>query len=179
MNIDFAHIRTIMSIKGGSVLGFGEAEGKDRALAAMNQAVSSPMMEEKELKGAKGVLISFLCGPDLMFNEFKTAVEKIKNISAQNANIIFGANVDEKMKDKVMVTVIATGLETAKPKAETDKKDEKEKDKARTISDLFTEKKPVAPEEPSQLRKEEHMTYKGEDLEIPAYIREKKRSRFV
>ena len=179
MNIDFAHIRTIMSIKGGSVLGFGEAEGKDRALAAMNQAVSSPMMEEKELKGAKGVLISFLCGPDLMFNEFKTAVEKIKNISAQNANIIFGANVDEKMKDKVMVTVIATGLETAKPKAETDKKDEKEKDKARLISDLFTEKKPVPPEEPSQLRKEEHLTYNGENLEIPAYVREKKRSRFV
>lgn len=179
MNIDFAHIRTIMSIKGGSVLGFGEAEGKDRALAAMNQAVSSPMMEEKELKGAKGVLISFLCGPDLMFNEFKTAVEKIKNISAQNANIIFGANVDEKMKDKVMVTVIATGLENTKVKAEPDKKDEKEKDKKRTISDLFTEKEPVTPEEPSPLRKDEQMTYKGENLEVPAYIREKKRSRFV
>jgi len=176
MNIDFAHIRTIMSIKGGSVLGFGEAEGKDRALAAMNQAVSSPMMEEKELKGAKGVLISFLCGPDLMLNEFRDAVERIRNISAPSANIIFGASVDEEMKEKVMVTVIATGLEAPKVKQESEKDKDREKDK--NVIDLFAEKPPVVKEQ-SSLRRGEKLTYKGEDLDEPAYIRKKRKSRFL
>jgi cell division protein FtsZ len=174
MNIDFAHIRTIMSIKGGSVLGFGEAEGKDRALAAMNQAVSSPMMEEKELKGAKGVLISFLCGPDLMLNEFKDAVEKIKNISDPSANIIFGASVDEGMKEKVMVTVIATGLEAPDARQESVKKEDREKN----VIDLFADKKPVV-EETSPLKRGEKLTYKGEDLDEPAYVRKQRKSRFL
>ncbi len=174
MNIDFAHIRTIMSIKGGSVLGFGEAEGKDRALAAMNQAVSSPMMEEKELKGAKGVLISFFCGPDLMLNEFKDSVEKIKNISDPNANIIFGASVDEGMKEKVMVTVIATGLEASKVRQEAEKKEDKDKN----VIDLFADKTPVV-EETSPLKRGEKLTYKGENLDEPAYIRKKRKSRFL
>ena len=177
INVDFAHIRTIMSIKGTSVLGFGEAEGKDRALTAMNQAVSSPMMEEKELKGAKGVLISFLCGPDLMLNEFKEAVEKVKNIAAPNANVIFGANVDEEqMAEKVMVTVIATGLDSPKAKKEAEKKEEKNVE--RNVIDLFAENKPVV-EEASSLKRGEKLTYKGEDLDEPAYLRNKRKSRFL
>ena len=140
----------------------------------MNQAVSSPMMEEKELKGAKGVLISFLCGPDLMLNEFKDSVEKIKNISDPNANIIFGASVDEGMKVKVMVTVIATGLEAPNVRQETEKKEDRDKN----VIDLFADRKPVV-EETSPLRRGEKLTYKGEDLDEPAYIRKKKKSRFL
>lgn len=177
INVDFAHIRTIMSIKGTSVLGFGEAEGKDRALTAMNQAVSSPMMEEKELKGAKGVLISFLCGPDLMLNEFKEAVEKVKNIAAPNANVIFGANVnEEQMAERVMVTVIATGLDSPNAKKEAVKKEEKNVE--RNVIDLFADNKPVV-EEASSLKRGEKLTYKGEDLDEPAYLRNKRKSRFL
>ena len=185
MNIDFAHIRTIMSIKGGSVLGFGEAEGKERALTAMNQAVSSPMMEEKELKGAKGVLISFLCGPDLMLNEFKDAVEKVKSISAPDANVIFGTSVDEDMEGRVMVTVIATGLEAGKAQQAASKKEEKEKEKDKerekdkNVIDLFAERTPPRPEAPSSLERGEKLTYKGEDLSEPAYLRKKRTSRFL
>lgn len=177
MNVDFAHIRTIMSIKGTSVLGFGEAEGKDRAIAAMNQAISSPMMEEKELKGAKGVLISFLCGPDLMFNEFKDAVDKIRNIAAPDANIIFGASIDEQMEEKVMVTVIATGLNAPKAaKKESERKEAGGMDQ--NVIDLFSEKPPTI-EKPSTLPRGEKLTYKGEDLDEPAYLRKKRRSRFL
>jgi cell division protein FtsZ len=176
MNIDFAHIRTIMSIKGSSVLGFGEAEGDECAIAAMDQAVSSPMMEEKELKGANGVLISFHCGPDLMLNEFKDAVNKIRNISAPDANIIFGASVDEDMTGKVMVTVIATGLNSVKSEEENTEKNEEEKN----VIDLFTERSNVPPvDETEVLPRGEKMTYKGEDLDEPAYLRKKRKQRFL
>jgi cell division protein FtsZ len=179
MNIDFAHIRTIMSIKGGSVLGFGEADGKERALTAMNQAVSSPMMEEKELKGAKGVLVSFHCGPDLMLNEFKDAVDRIKSISSPEANVIFGASVDPDMEERVMVTVIATGLDTNKVSRTGDKKEEKEKEKDKNVIDLFSERKQGVEKAPSALERGEKLTYKGEDLDEPAYLRNKRKSRFL
>ncbi|NQT82348.1 cell division protein FtsZ [bacterium] len=115
INLDFAHIQTVMSIPGSATIGFGEGHGSEKAIAAMREAISNPLMEQTEIKGAKGVLISLLCGTDLMLRELDEAVAIIKQISAPDANVIFGANVDPEMSDGAAITIIATGLQNHKP----------------------------------------------------------------
>jgi len=114
INLDFAHIRTVMSIPGAATVGFGEGRGKEKAMIAMREAISNPLMEQTEIKGAKGVLISLLCGTDLMLRELDDAVAVIKQIAAPDANVIFGANVDPEMTDRAAITVIATGFQGEK-----------------------------------------------------------------
>ncbi len=115
INLDFAHIRTVMSIPGAATVGFGEGHGGEKAVAAMREAISNPLMEQAEIKGAKGVLISLLCGTDLMLRELDQAVDIIKQISAPDANVIFGANVDPDTSDRAAITIIATGLQADRP----------------------------------------------------------------
>lgn len=114
INLDFAHIRTVMSIPGAATVGFGEGQGSEKAMIAMREAISNPLMEQTEIVGAKGVLISLLCGTDLMLRELDEAVAVIKQISAPDANVIFGANVDPEMSDGAAITIIATGLNVNK-----------------------------------------------------------------
>ncbi len=120
INLDFAHIRTVMSIPGAATIGFGEGHGSEKAMTAMREAISNPLMEQAELKGAKGVLISLLCGTDLMLRELDAAVKIIKEISAPDANVIFGANIDPDISEKAAITIIATGLQTDKTAKESD-----------------------------------------------------------
>jgi cell division protein FtsZ len=117
INLDFAHIRTVMSIPGAATVGFGEGQGSEKAMVAMREAISNPLMEQTEIVGAKGVLISLLCGTDLMLRELDEAVAVIKQISAPDANVIFGANVDPEINDRAGITIIATGLNLNKKSA--------------------------------------------------------------
>jgi cell division protein FtsZ len=174
MNLDFAHIRAVMSIKGAAALGFGEGHGTDKASRAMREAISSPMMEQTEIVGAKGVLISLTCSADLKLHELNESTQIIREISAPDANIIFGWNVEEGMEDTAIITLIATGLEDRVDSAESSRAGERaRKSRESTAPDLFQEveeaPKPVAP------AKAERVVYRGEDLEEPAFLRRKSR----
>jgi cell division protein FtsZ len=111
VNLDFADVRTIMLDAGSALMGIGSASGEGRAAAAATAAVSSPLLETT-LDGATGVLLNITGGPDLGLFEVNEAAEVVTGHADPNANVIFGAVIDESMKDEVRVTVIATGFGT-------------------------------------------------------------------
>ena len=111
VNLDFADVRTIMRDAGSALMGIGSASGEGRAAAAATAAVSSPLLETT-LDGATGVLLNITGGPDLGLFEVNEAAEVVTSHADPNANVIFGAVIDESLKDEVRVTVIATGFGT-------------------------------------------------------------------
>ncbi len=110
INLDFADVKTIMSVGGMALMGSGTSEGDDRALEAAQNAVSSPLLEDTCIEGARGVLMNITGGPDMSLFEINEAATLIQEKAHEDAHIIFGAVVDEKMKDQIRVTVIATGF---------------------------------------------------------------------
>src|SRR6187455_2981007 len=109
VNLDFADVRTIMRDAGSALMGIGMARGEDRAKAASNAAVSSPLLETT-LDGATGVLLNITGPPDIGLFEVNEAAEVVTGHADPNANVIFGAVIDESMGEAVRVTVIATGF---------------------------------------------------------------------
>jgi cell division protein FtsZ len=114
INLDFADVKTIMSGMGVAMMGTAIAEGNTRAIDAANRAISSPLLEDASVKGARGVIINVTGGPDMSLLEVNEALTIIQESAHEDANIIFGAVVDPALKSKVKITVIATGFEHAR-----------------------------------------------------------------
>lgn len=114
INLDFADVQTIMSEMGMALLGTGVARGENRAAEAAQKAISSPLLEESSIEGARGVLINITGGPDLTLFEVNEASSLIKEVAHEDAQIIFGSVIDENMQGEIRVTVIATGFGDAK-----------------------------------------------------------------
>ncbi len=112
INLDFADVRTIMTDTGLAHMGVGRGTGENKAEDAARQAISSPLLETS-IEGAKGVLYNITGGPDLGMQEVNTAAEIIQASADPEANIIFGAVIDENLSDEVVITVIATGFDKA------------------------------------------------------------------
>jgi cell division protein FtsZ len=125
INLDFADVKAVMSGMGVAVMGTGVAEGVDRAIEAAKRAVSSPLLEDASVDGARGVIINITGGDSLGIGEVNDASEIISKAAHEEANIIFGAVVDPSLKDRVKITVIATGFgegrsgRTGRPNADT------------------------------------------------------------
>lgn len=115
INLDFADVRTIMTQSGSALMGIGSSSGEDRAVQAARAAISSPLLEAS-IEGAKGVLLNITGSSNLGLFEVNEAAEIIAAAADPDANIIFGAVIDDNMKDEIRVTVIATGFE-GKPSA--------------------------------------------------------------
>ena len=113
VNLDFADVRTIMTDAGSALMGIGTASGDSRAAEAARTAVSSPLLEES-IEGATGVLLNITGGADMGLFEVNEAAEVVTGAADQNANVIFGAVIDESMQDSIRVTVIATGFGVAR-----------------------------------------------------------------
>jgi cell division protein FtsZ len=111
INLDFADVKAIMQGMGLALMGAGRASGEHRAMEATQQAISSPLLEEATIEGAKGVLINITGGPDLTLYEVNEASSIIREAADEDANIIFGAVIDETMHDEMKITVIATGFD--------------------------------------------------------------------
>jgi cell division protein FtsZ len=111
INLDFADVKTIMSGMGVAMMGTGVAEGENRAMEAAQKAVSSPLLEDGTVNGARGVIINVTGGPDLSLMEVNEASCVIQETAHEDANIIFGAVVDPTLAGKVKITVIATGFD--------------------------------------------------------------------
>src|SRR4051812_30899769 len=113
VNLDFADVRTIMKDAGSALMGIGVASGENRATEAARTAVSSPLLEAS-IEGATGILLNVTGPPDIGLFEVNEAAEVVTSAADQNANVIFGAVIDDAMKDEVRVTVIATGFGAAR-----------------------------------------------------------------
>ncbi|HWU43933.1 MAG TPA: cell division protein FtsZ, partial [Bdellovibrio sp.] len=111
INLDFADIRTVMSSKGIAIMGTGSARGENRAVEAATAAISSPLLENVKIDGATGIIINVTGGSELSLYEVNEASTLITEAAHEDAEIIFGAVIDENMGDEVRVTVIATGFD--------------------------------------------------------------------
>jgi len=113
VNVDFADVRSVMAGMGRALMGTGCAKGEGRARLAAEQAVSSPLLDDISVEGAMGALINVVGGPDMKMKEINEAASLIHEQAHPDANIIFGASIDESMEDALKVTVIATGFDSA------------------------------------------------------------------
>ncbi len=117
INLDFADVRTIMAEMGMAMMGAGAANGENRAVEAAQKAISSPLLEDISIHGARGVLINITGSHDLSLHEVNEAATLIQEEAHEDANIIFGAVIDEQMGDEIRITVIATGFGDAQREA--------------------------------------------------------------
>lgn len=167
INLDFADVRTIMSNRGNAVIGIGSSKGENRAVDAAQKAISSPLIEDFEISGAKGILLNISGGDDLTLHEVNEAARIIYGYANQDSNIIFGAIQDVEFSDEIRVTVIATGIEEMPPRVQ----------KVEGLISQATEDLKVPTfmrrerKAPRGFEKVEPRPLSDEDLEIPAFLR--------
>jgi cell division protein FtsZ len=116
INLDFADVRTIMSETGMALMGTGISSGENRSVEAAQRAISSPLLEDISIEGAKGLLINITGGPNMTLNEINEATTLVQKEAHEDANIIWGMVIDQAMKEELRVTVIATGFGRAEEK---------------------------------------------------------------
>ena len=119
VNLDFADVETVMSSMGKAMMGTGEAEGENRAMAATDMALNNPLIDEYSLKGAKGLIVNITGGEDLTLFEVEKSVSKIRDEIDPEVELIFGAIQDENMDGKIRVSIVATALDGHKPESKT------------------------------------------------------------
>ena len=119
INLDFADVETVMSAMGKAMMGTGEAEGENRAMAATEMALNNPLIDEYSLKGAKGLLVNITGGKDITLFEVDQSVNKIRAEVDPEAELIFGAIKDDNMDGKIRVSIVATSLDGQKPESKT------------------------------------------------------------
>lgn len=110
INVDFADVRTVMSEMGTAMMGSGLASGEDRAEEAAEAAISSPLLEDIDLAGARGILVNITAGMDIAIDEFETVGNAVKAFASENATVVVGAVIDPEMTEELRVTVVATGI---------------------------------------------------------------------
>jgi len=117
INVDFADVRTVMSEMGAAMMGAGRATGEDRALRAVQQAVGSPLLEDINITGARGVLVNITAGMNLTMKEFEEVGCAIADLASDDATVVVGTVIDPDIGDELRVTVVATGLGDQVPRA--------------------------------------------------------------
>jgi cell division protein FtsZ len=151
VNVDFADVRTIMRDAGSALMGIGVASGDGRAAEAARTAVSSPLLESS-VEGATGILLNITGGPDIGLFEVNEAAEVVTSAADQNANVIFGAVIDEGIEDEVRVTVIATGFGAERRRR--------------------VRREPAIVGDEPRLRTREEYRPRDEDLDVPSFLRD-------
>lgn len=183
INVDFADVKAVMSNAGSALMGIGQAGGENKAIQAAKDAISSPLLE-MSIEGARGILFTIVGGHNLGMNEVSEAAKIITAAADEDAKIIFGAVINEKMKDEIKITVIATGFDrhatvreavgaerSYSPNpfiAEEEQKEAKQEKKKNRISSLK-----AAQAEPARRKSDEEGGEEDEELGIPAFIRKK------
>ncbi|RKZ48714.1 MAG: cell division protein FtsZ [Gammaproteobacteria bacterium] len=110
INVDFADVKTVMSEMGMAMMGSGKAQGEDRAAVAAETAVSSPLLEDVNLSGARGILVNITAGMDMTIGEFDEVGNTVKQFASDNATVVVGTVIDPDMSGEMRVTIVATGL---------------------------------------------------------------------
>ena len=123
INVDFADVRTVMSEMGMAMMGTGRAVGDGRAREAAESAIASPLLENVNLAGAKGLLVSITGGMDMTIGEFEEVGNTIKDLASDDANVVVGTTIDHEMKNELRVTIVATGIGQGAPAAKSTGRD--------------------------------------------------------
>lgn len=187
INLDFADVKTIMANAGSALMGIGRASGENRAVLAAQQAIESPLLEVS-IDGARGVLFNITGGYDMSMHEINEAAEVITNAVAPDANIIFGATLKPELEDELIITVIATGFDSAyfRSKAElpeaaptpapTPVVDEvKEEDMAKFDMDVDKKEEDAATNFTKEDPKPTNIWHYDDEADTPAFLRRPKK----
>ncbi len=176
INVDFADVRTVMSNAGTALMGMGIGSGDKRAMAAIKQAISSPLLDIS-IEGARGVLFNIVGGPDLTMTEIDEAASIIAKTVDSDADIIFGAVIDEKMLDQIKITIIATKFDDKRLKLFRFRREEGEKtvENKENLTEDVTEAKPNPPPKvmDEDLNADEELMETESEFDIPAFLRKK------
>jgi cell division protein FtsZ len=171
INLDFADVKMVMENSGTALIGLGESSGDNRAVNAVESAILSPLLESS-IDGARGVLINFIGGRDMSLQEVNKAAELVSNRVDEEANIIFGATVDEEKRDRVRVMILATGF-SAEPAAVNNHRIQVPKVEAPQVKLIYDDQarqKPLPPR-PADTVAPKPREDSDEDLDIPAFLR--------
>jgi cell division protein FtsZ len=179
VNLDFADVRSVMTGMGDAVMGTGISGGKNRAVEAAQQAISSPLLEDQSIVGAAGVLVNVTGGADLTLHEINEAATIINDAIGVETNMIFGAVIDDEVGDEVMITVIATGINAerkrAKPEAVEERRSEPARLKPRQVVQTPPQQKAPEPVEPPArnilVARSSNRRGSRRDLDIPTFLR--------
>lgn len=167
INVDFADVKSIMSNSGTALMGMGVGSGDKRAIAAIKQAISSPLLDIS-IDGARGVLFNIVGGPDLTMSEIDEAASIIAKSVDPDADIIFGAVVDDRMMDQLKVTIIATKFDSDKLKLFRFKKSEDTEKESSSSKGLSDEEKID-----NETEEDEEIMTDSNEFDIPAFLRKK------
>jgi len=170
INVDFADVRTVMSEMGMAMMGSGRATGDDRAREAAEAAIASPLLEDVNLAGARGILVNVTAGMDMAIGEFEEVGNAIKGFASENATVVVGTVIDPELSGELRVTVVATGLghgldRTEKPKLVVDRANNGEVDYDKLDRPAVIRKKAVG--ERFEAEPGSNLDY----LDIPAFLR--------
>ena len=166
INLDFADVKSIMSNAGSALMGIGSARGEDRARAAAEMAISSPLLEAS-IDGAHGVLLSIAGGSDLGLFEVSAAANLIENAAHDEANIIFGTVIDDSLGDEVRVTVIAAGFDGGQPPK---RQPASRPQASRPQGAPLAQTEQIRPVTPMQPREQPRKVY-DDDLDVPDFMK--------
>jgi cell division protein FtsZ len=180
INLDFADVRTVMSEMGMAMMGSGRASGENRAQRAAEMAIRSPLLEDVDLHGARGILVNVSAGVDLGLNEFTEVGDTIEEFASEDATVVVGTVIDPELEDEIRVTVVATGIgevvaqPVTKPKVAVDNTrradgsvDYKKLERP-AVTRAAEESKPVEREQPQKtVKSAKDLDY----LDIPAFLR--------
>lgn len=182
INLDFSDVRTTMSKAGLAIMGTGIASGENRASEAAERAISHPLLEGVSIEGARGVLMNITCGPDLTMAEMTEASDRIHSEVGEDADIIWGAVLDENIQDELRVTVIATGIGTKEEEVKPPRTSGKVRDitpadisRATDLDEptFIRQEKAVGESGGAQYRGYRGIILDGHDLEVPTFMRRK------
>ncbi|PJE80367.1 Cell division protein FtsZ [invertebrate metagenome] len=183
INVDFADVRTVMSEMGMAMMGTGMATGSNRAIEAAEKAIRSPLLEDVNLQGARGVLVNITAGMDLSVGEFHEVGDTVREFASENATTVVGTVIDPEMNDDLRVTVVATGLGSGVPENSGEKTETKRMKPIRSdgsldvntldiptiIRDKDTDKNDKDAKEVGDKTASEAVSY----LDIPTFLRER------
>jgi cell division protein FtsZ len=192
INADFADVKAVMANAGSALMGIGQASGENKAIEAAKAAINSNLLD-MSIDGARGIVFTITGGPDLSMNEVSDAAKVITSAADEDAKIIFGAVIDEKMKDQIKITVVATGFDgksknNSKPELKNYTPNpfiESEKEKEASSSSPWADKKvkspaiknvplqPLVEKKPEKKVEPEIDDEDDDDLSVPAFIRKK------
>ncbi|MCB1847301.1 MAG: cell division protein FtsZ [Halieaceae bacterium] len=179
INVDFADVRTVMSEMGMAMMGSGSAVGENRAREAAERAINSPLLDDVNLEGARGILVNITAGLDLSLGEFSEVGDTIEEFASEEATVVVGTVIDPEMHDELRVTVVATGLGSAALKAPLQVVESTPRASAAADPELETDYAQF--ERPTAMRKSRRVAASGQALatdagaeeyfDIPAFLR--------
>ncbi len=176
INLDFADVKTIMTNAGSALMGIGHGSGETRASDAARQAIMSPLLEQS-IDGARGVLFTITGGPDLTLFEVNEAAEIIHAAADPEANIIFGAVIDERMQNDIKISVIATGFDQTRPLRRIEqpiyKRQIESRPADRPAPQASSAPAMVAVGAKAAAPEKQEKKFDPDDLEVPSFLRRK------